>query len=66
MTYRKVVSTVIVNDDDAACVSQEMSVLLEQLQDELDMPSAEINDNEVLEKLPAEYEKWVEAQSGEG
>jgi hypothetical protein len=63
MTYRKVVSTVIVNDDDAACVSQEMTVLLEQLQDQLDMPSAEINDSEVLEKLPAEYDEWVKAQA---
>jgi hypothetical protein len=56
MTYRKVVSTVIVNDDDAACVSQEMTVLLEQLQDQLD--------SEVLETLPAEYDERVKAQAG--
>jgi hypothetical protein len=66
MAYRRIVSTVIVNDDDAACVSQEMTVLLEQLQKQLDMPSAEINDREVLEKLPAEYEEWVKAQTDVG
>jgi hypothetical protein len=56
MAYRRVVITALTNDDDF--VSQEMSELLERLQDQLDLPSAEINDSELLAELPAEFEEW--------
>jgi hypothetical protein len=56
MAYRRGVITALTNDDDF--VSQEMSELLERLQDQLDLPSAEINDSELLAELPAEFEEW--------